>query len=331
MAGLSLRSLLRSDDGRLRAGWRIALFFLLWGFGPAIVHSLLERTLLRLVATEWLWVQGIVLNLLRLALILLAGWWVARVVDRRPFADYGLHVSTTWWLDLCFGLLLGSALMALIFLGEWLAGWATIVDVWRSEPASLPFWVVFLAPFTLYLVVAIAEEVLTRGNQIINLVEGLAPLGYIPAVFVAWLLSSVIFGLLHLFNPHVTWVSIANLTLMGCMFGLGFVLTGELALPIGLHLTWNLVQGNLYGFPVSGKMQYATTVIAVEQHGPELWTGGAFGPEAGLLGILATVAGMAAIVGWVKWRYGDLSLGRLRVKLPAGADKAAAPRVTGLN
>ena len=115
------------------------------------------------------------------------------------------------------------------------------------------------------------------------------------------------------------------------MFGLGFVLTGELALPIGLHLTWNLVQGNLYGFPVSGKMQYATTVIAVEQHGPELWTGGAFGPEAGLLGILATVAGMAAIVGWVKWRYGDLSLGRLRVKLPVGADKVAAPRVTGLN
>ena len=123
--------------------------------------------------------------------------------------------------------------MALIFLVEWLAGWVTLTGVWRSEPPDLAFGLAFLAPLTLYLVVAIAEELLTRGNQIVNLVEGLAPLGYIPAVLVAWLLSSLIFGLLHLFNPHVTWASLANLTLMGCMFGLGFVLTGELALPIG--------------------------------------------------------------------------------------------------
>jgi hypothetical protein len=61
-------------------------------------------------------------------------------------------------------------------------------------------------------------------------------------------------------------------------------------------------------------MQFRTTVIAVQEQGPDLWTGGAFGPEAGLLGVLATVAGMAAIVGWVRWRYGDLSLRRLRVK-----------------
>jgi hypothetical protein len=80
-----------------------------------------------------------------------------------------------------------------------------------------------------------------------------------------------------------------------------------------LHLTWNLVQGNVYGFPVSGKTPFATTVIAIEQGGPDVWTGGAFGPEGGLLGILATVIGMFAILGWVRWRYGDLSLRRLHV------------------
>ena len=166
----------------------------------------------------------------------------------------------------------------------------------------------------LYIVVAVAEELLTRGNQIINLTEGMAPLGYVPAVLIAWIVSSAIFGLLHLFNPHSTWVSTMNLTLMGFMFGLGFVLTGELALPIGLHLTWNLVQGNFFGFPVSGKMQHGTTLVSVQQQGPVLWTGGLFGPEAGLLGILATVAGMVAILGWVRWRYGDLSLRRMAVK-----------------
>ncbi|MFZ1772243.1 MAG: CPBP family intramembrane glutamic endopeptidase [Caldilinea sp.] len=317
MQGRSFRTIFFAVDDRLRAGYRIALFFLLWGYGPAIVHSVLENTLLRFVAPEWFWLQGIALNLLRMAIIFAAGWAVARYVDRRPFADYGFHLSAVWWIDFCFGLLLGAALMALVFLVEWLAGWITIVDLWRSDPPGMSFGPAFLAAFILYLVVAIAEELLTRGNQMLNIVEGMSSFGYVLAVFIAWIISSVIFGLLHIFNPHATLTSTTNLMLMGFMFGLGFALTGELALPIGLHFTWNLVQGNVYGFPVSGKMQYATSFIAINQHGPELWTGGAFGPEAGLLGILATVAGMMAIVGWVRWRYGNLSLRRLHVRLPA--------------
>jgi membrane protease YdiL (CAAX protease family) len=270
--------------------------------------------MLRFDSPLWLWWQSIALNVARLGVILLVAWWTARTIDRRPLADYGFHFSAAWWLDFCFGLLLGAALMALVFLIAWLSGWVVVVTTWRADPPGMNFWLAFLAPFVLYLVVAIAEELLTRGNQIVNLTEGLSAQGHVPAVFVAWIISSIIFGLLHIFNPHVTWVSITNLALMGFMFGLGFVLTGELALPIGLHLTWNLVQGNFYGFPVSGKMQYSTTLIAIQERGPLVWTGGAFGPEAGLLGILATMAGMIAILGWVKWRYGDLSLRRIRTQ-----------------
>lgn len=315
---MRFHTIIFANDGRLRAGYRIALFFLLWGYGPALIHGVIERTVLPLMTPDRLWLQSIMLNLLRLGAILLAGWWMARVVDRRAFADYGFHFSRRWWADFCFGLLLGAALMALVFLIEWLAGWVRVVELWRSDPPILWFGLAFLAPVVLYVVVAIAEELLTRGNQILNLTEGTTThLGYTYAVLFAWIVSSVIFGLLHVFNPHASWVSTTNLALMGFMFGLGYVLTGELALPIGLHITWNLVQGNFYGFPVSGKMQFGTSIVAIEQHGPALWTGGAFGPEAGLLGILVTVAGMLAIIGWVRWRYGDLSLRRLRVKAPA--------------
>jgi membrane protease YdiL (CAAX protease family) len=315
--GVSVRTVLTAQDGRLRAGYRVTLFFLLWGYGPAVVHSLLESTVLALFSVDRAWLQSIFLNSVRLVTILIAGWWVARFIDRRPFADYGFHFSAAWWLDFCFGLLLGAALMGAVFLIQWQAGWVTVTDVWRSDPPWLAFGAAFLAPLMLHLVVSIAEELLTRGNQILNLTEGAGRLGYLPAVMVAWLLSSIIFGLLHIFNPHVTLVSIVNLSLMGFMFGLGYVLTGELGLPIGLHLTWNLVQGNVYGFPVSGKTPFATTVIAIEQGGPDVWTGGAFGPEGGLLGILVTVIGMFAIIGWVRWRYGDLSLRRLHVMCKA--------------
>ena len=77
MQGRSFRTIFFAADDRLRAGYRIALFFLLWGYGPAIVHSVLESTLLRFVAPEWFWLQGIALNLLRMAIIFAAGWAVA--------------------------------------------------------------------------------------------------------------------------------------------------------------------------------------------------------------------------------------------------------------
>lgn len=91
----SFRKLFFAADHRLRAGYRVAIFFLLWGFGPAVVHSVLERTLLRFDSPQWLWWQSVALNVVRLVIILLMAWWTARIIDRRPLADYGFHFSAT--------------------------------------------------------------------------------------------------------------------------------------------------------------------------------------------------------------------------------------------
>ena len=92
------------------------------------------------------------------------------------------------------------------------------------------------------------------------------------------------------------------------VFGLAYLLTGELAIPIGFHIAWNFFQGNVYGFPVSGNNFRTAVFVAVEQGGPDLWTGGACGPEAGLLGLGAIVVGAALIVGWVRLRRGVVAL-----------------------
>jgi uncharacterized protein len=121
-------------------------------------------------------------------------------------------------------------------------------------------------------------------------------------------LSSAFFGYLHAANPNATLLSTFNVALAGLMLGFGYVLTGELAIPIGLHVTWNLFQGAVFGFPVSGLRVGGATFLSIDQGGPALWTGGSFGPEGGLLGPAAMVAGVLLTALWVRLRRGRVAI-----------------------
>lgn len=309
-----------AEEGRLRTLWRFGLLglilflsrllFDLLFLAPVaafyyattpeplgLSHPDLYNTLQGLVyGSPWVlgvrWIFDI--------LVLLAGVWLAgRWADRRPLADYGFHLNRRWWIDLGFGMLLGALLMAAIFAVEYLAGWVTITGTFKA--GRFGFWPGLLAVFIMFTRVAVEEELISRGYLLRNLAEGFnfPRLGPRGALLVAYLGSSIIFGLLHLGNPNSTWVSTFNLAVAGLFLGLGYVLTGELAIPIGLHLTWNFFQGNIFGFPVSGG-QAGTSLIAIEQSGPVVWTGGAFGPEAGLIGLLAIATGSLLTVAWVR-------------------------------
>src|SRR5215207_2351265 len=83
---------------------------------------------------------------------------------------------------------------------------------------------------------------------------------------------------------------------------------GELAIPIGLHITWNFFQGAIYGFPVSGFGAFSPTLLTTEQGGPDLWTGGSFGPEGGLLVPSIMLLGMSLVALWTHLRTGKVSL-----------------------
>jgi membrane protease YdiL (CAAX protease family) len=247
-------------------------------------------------------------GLISLVMILLTCLLAARLLDRRPFADYGFHFSRRWWRLFGFGLLLGAGLMAFIFLAELAAGWVKITGFLRPG-ASGSFWGEIGLAGILFICVGIYEELLVRGYQLRNLAEGSCFPQVSPrtALVIGYILSSIIFGILHAGNPNASLISTVNLFLAGLFLGLGYVLTGELALPIGLHITWNFFEGNVFGFPVSGANAGAT-FIAIQQGGPTSFTGGEFGPEAGLVGILALVLGAILIAWWVRWTTGRLAL-----------------------
>ncbi len=297
---------------RLRTGWRLILQLVLFA-GLALLASapisLLQKLFFELSPTLGSGAaQAALLSVqstLNWLLLLFSLWLAARLLDRRPFRAFGFQLNGQWWADLAFGLLLGAVLMAAIFIVEWSLDWVTVTGYTQSslEPfaAGLIFYIFH------YIGVGVQEESLSRGYWLRNLAEGLSlpRRGARTALWLAYALSSSVFGLLHFANPHASLVSTLNLILAGFLLGLPYLLTGQLALSIGLHITWNFFQGVVFGLPVSG-VGSATRLLVIQQAGPDLWTGGSFGPEAGLIGLLAMLAGAALILVWIKTTRGKL-------------------------
>ena len=317
------------EQRRLRAFWRIILQGIYYGaLLVVLVVPLVIAIVILTVAGErgalpaslsGPSVLGILILLvapLEPLLRAVSVWLAGLFPDRRRFSDFGVHLNLNWWLDLCFGLALGAILMGFIFVVELGAGWITVTGTFQSGLPDLasqvslpdvPFGVAILFNLLMFISVGIGEEFFSRGYHLKNMAEGLSFVGPKGAVVAATLFSSVIFGLMHAANPNATVISTFNLLLAGLFLALGYILTGELAIPIGLHITWNFFQGNVFGFPVSGT-DAGATFIAIEQGGPQLVTGGPFGPEAGLIGIAAMILGSILIILWVRVRYGRVGI-----------------------
>jgi membrane protease YdiL (CAAX protease family) len=184
----------------------------------------------------------------------------------------GLRWDRSSATDLLIGLAITTFVMLSIFACELASGSisrepvtvATAMSSWKSTLIML-----FAAP---------EEEIINRSILLSGLAIALGGRGK-----TAVLITSVIFGLAHFTNPGGSVVSALGNALGGLIYGYAFVMSGRLWLPIGLHLAWNLVQGPVLGFPVSGLA--AGGLQHIYDLGPAWLTGGTYGPEAGAVGI----------------------------------------------
>jgi hypothetical protein len=303
-----------NEERRVRALWRLLLqAFLMVGLGLLPILLIAEPLtalhkrglfLTSLDKESYDRAINIIIGPVLTAMIITSIWLAGRWLDRRKLADFGLHLTRKWYADLFFGLGLGAVLMSLVFCLEYQQGWIRAVGTFQTTVPGLSLSLGLLFSVTKDLCVGIYEEMVSRGYQLTNVAEGLSGtlgLSRRGAVGLSILLTSAIFGGLHAFNENSTLCSSANLGLIGMMFALGYALTGELGLPIGLHISWNFFQGTVFGLPVSGAKEGAS-LIAIQQSGPVGITGGNFGPEAGLAGSMAALLGIALIVAWSRLR-----------------------------
>jgi uncharacterized protein len=294
-------TLLRAPDARLRAWLRITLAVLAFLVAGALTGSvgLLFDSLAVAIA-----VAGLSSGIVLVALFV----WFARRLDHRPIRSYGLQIDRSWWLDLMVGAAIGVLIALLTFAGLVLGGWMQVTEVF-SAGTRQGLWTGLLAGAITYLATGVYEELMFRGYVISNAAEALTrrhPTR--KAVLGAVAISTVVFAAVHpiaIFNSAAPIpLVIVFFLLMGAILGLTYAYTGQLALPIGLHITVNLFGNYVFpGMAMPEEAEQMARVFRTTTDGPG-WIVG----EGGAAMILATALGGVLVWAWLRFRRRPLAV-----------------------
>jgi CAAX protease family protein len=229
-------------------------------------------------------VQGLVLLLAFGA----ATWLVGVKALGLDATDLRWRTRLGWAKGLGAGLVFGILPAAVAMtLGVFTAGAG-----WTHDGGSMGQWVAQVGKTVLILApAALAEELMFRGVPLV--VTGRA-LGRTRAI----LLLSILFALAHIRNPDVTAAALANIALAGIFLSLAFYTPGGMWTAFGAHLGWNVTLAALAA-PVSG-LPFDIPYIDYRSGGPRWLTGGAFGPEGGLLATVALGATVILVAQWIR-------------------------------
>ena len=204
-----------------------------------------------------------------------------RIVYKRPLNKMGFYAND-WFKQLVFGGLFGIIMASSIFIIMLVSGLLQFTGANFGYFANYLLWVGLI----LYIGVGFFEETLARGFV-------MTALKTTRNKWIIVILSSLIFGLLHIASPNVTLLSLANITMFGVLLAYLFIKTGRLWAPMGIHITWNFVNGNIFGSftnyiaPIS--------IFQVEVMGADWLTGGVFGLGGGVIFSLVALFGLAYV------------------------------------
>ena len=275
-----MRSIWIDAHGRVRNGWWILVFVAIIAISRPL-YSVVSDGLTSLGVTD--------LGKEPLGfLFILAVTWICTRMRRESLGDVGLGLSPRHGIEFAVGL--GVACVAIALVALLMALTAGVAFVPNTE-GSLR---IAAQAFYVFTFAALMEELLFRGFVFQRLVAGTNP-------WIAQGALATLFAAGHLSNPgmetHALWVGSLDLALGAIVFGLAYLKTGRLALPVGLHLGWNWMQGAVLGFNVSGHA-HAGLFEPVLGDGPGWLTGGEFGLEASVCAIAVDVLLIVALLSW---------------------------------
>jgi membrane protease YdiL (CAAX protease family) len=277
---MELKDIFLNQARRLRSGWRLAVFCVLF-----LVIMELNIQLIRAVlmlapdsfgpVLEGNW--GFVVQAIFLLIVpaMLAGFVCCKFLEDLPLRSLGWAIiNRGWFRDFLSGSLVGAASLLLA------AAVATFSGGFRfALNAPVLFESVgrtLLVSCLIFIIAAAGEEALFRGYPLQTMARsGLA--------WVAIVITSIIFSWGHLNNPNaVAGFTFANTALAGVWLAIAYLRTRNLWFPLGIHWAWNWTMGAVLGLPVSGIEKLTPhPLLHATDLGPAWLTGGSYGLEGG--------------------------------------------------
>ncbi len=266
----TLNSLFFNHIGQIKWQWRGLAFFVVYYLVAALGLRLVQWAL---PATNEVGFRPETTRAIEYSVLAILGlvvtWGLLRVLDRRPIQSAGLCFHSEWLREFSMGLVLGVLFPVVVILALWAAG----LGEWEVRRISLGDAALGLViNLVMWASMAVYHEVIWRGYLLQTISEGL---GKIAGTF----FMSFWYGVLA---PSVDFVSWLNMFMIGLVMSIAYFRSVSLWLPLGLHSAWYVIQGYVWGSPVQG----TTSVLSLGSYSPagsEWITGGAYGPEGGMV------------------------------------------------
>jgi len=200
---------------------------------------------------------------------------LVRLIERRPVSELALPGMGR---ELGIGLLIGAALYTACTLILMVMG---IYKIAGLNPVSF-----MLPAIALALSSGVFEELLFRGVLFRIVEERMGS-------WISLVVSSLVFGLLHLMNPTATLMGALFISVeAGVLLAAAYMLTRRLWMSMGFHVAWNYTQSGVFSGIVSGGDTDPGFIKPVID-GPALLTGGTFGVESSVIAfVLCTATGV---------------------------------------
>lgn len=288
----TIRLIFIGKAGLLRSGWRAGIFLFAFIFFSVILGTIVQAVLYA-ANFEFSSLQAIYLSANAVAALIpaiIVGWLCGKWLEKLPFSALGASFSPAWLRNFALGIVTGgltlsfAVLIAFIFGGERFE--MNLANGWTPVLTSMA------VSFVVFAAAAAMEEALFRGYILQTFARS-------NLAWLAILLTSAFFGVVHADNPNAGVVSTLNTVLAGIWFSVAYLKTLDLWFVWGLHLMWNWMQGSFFGIEVSGLTDITKNPFLREiDTGPTWLTGTTYGIEGGIACTVALIISAIAIHFW---------------------------------
>lgn len=251
-----------------------------------LLHRVYTKRVEPLLAEDWVtWMRGVEMVLMTVVALLayrvLVGW-----LERRPVRELGgPDAAKEFGIGAGFsGLMIVACVLAIALFGDF-----------QVTALNAPGILVYAFVATAFY--ALLEDLLFRAILFRGIEQRLG-------TWLAIVLIACLFGLFHLGNENASVSSSVALAVGDLSLAAAFVLTRRIWMVWGVHVGWNFFQEKVFGMANSG-FTASHNLIDSAVSGPTWATGGAFGVENSVPGVLTSLAVGVLLMTWA-WRKGQV-------------------------